>query len=95
MRFISMKGEEQSFPFLAAAEIYPHQEPARNLIDSIFDPASDRSPAGLGVAAMEVIDAACTSAATGRNTLIPGSWSPPLVHRFFTRNHLEPQRCPT
>lgn len=71
MRFIPMRGEEQGFPDLPAEEIYPHQAPARNLIDAIFDPASNRSPAALGVVAMEMIEAACTSAASGQNIAIP------------------------
>jgi len=56
---------------LDPGEIYPHQAPAINLIDSILDPACNRSPAWLGVAAMEVIEAACISARNGENVLIP------------------------
>ncbi len=71
MEFIGMTGEEQAYPGLAPEDIYPHQAPAKNLIDSIFDPSENRSPAALGVAAMEVIEAACISARTGQNILIP------------------------
>ena len=71
MEFISMAGEQQVYPDLAPEDIYPHQAPAANLIDSIFDPSCNRSPAALGVAAMEVIEAACISARSGQNVLIP------------------------
>lgn len=71
MEFIRMTGEQRSFPNLDAGEIYPHQAPAINLIASIFDPSCNRSSASHGVAAMEVIEAACISAASGRNVLIP------------------------
>jgi predicted dehydrogenase len=71
MKFIPMSGEQQTYPDLAPAEIYPHEAPAINLIDSIFDPSRNRSQASLGVAAMEVIEAACISAGTGANVLVP------------------------
>lgn len=71
MEFIRMTGEQRSFPSLDAAEIYPHQALAFNLIDSTFDPSCNRSPASLGVAAMEVIEAVCISAVSGQNVLIP------------------------
>jgi predicted dehydrogenase len=71
MEFTSMAGETIPYPALAGEEIYPHQAPAINLIDSIFDPSCNRSPASLGVAAMEVIEAACISANSGQNILIP------------------------
>ena len=70
MEFIPMAGEPQCYPDLASDEVYPHEAPARNLIDSIFDPTLNRSPATLGVAAMEVIEAACRSAESGRNILV-------------------------
>lgn len=71
MQFTSMSGETRIYPQLAADEIYPHQAPALNLIDSILDPSCNRSPASLGVAAMEVIEAASLSAVRGQNILIP------------------------
>ncbi len=71
MEFTSMNGDKQIFPGLSFKEIYPHQAPAINLVDSIFEPSRNRSPASLGVAAMEVIEAACTSAKSGRNVLVP------------------------
>jgi predicted dehydrogenase len=71
MEFTSMSGETTTYPELNPSEVYPHQAPAINLIDSIFDPACNRSPASLGVAAMEVIEAACISAKSRQNVLIP------------------------
>lgn len=70
MTFIPMIGEQQTYPSLSPDEIYPHQAPAINLIDSILDPSCNRSPASLGVAAMEVIEAACMSAKSGTNVLV-------------------------
>ena len=70
MELIRMNGEQQSYPDLASDVIYPHQAPAINLIDCIFDPSCNRSPASLGVAAMEVIEAACLSASTGENIIV-------------------------
>lgn len=71
MEFTSMAGETRKYPGLAPCEIYPHQAPAINLIDSIVDPSCNRSPASLGVTAMEVIEAARISATSGENVLIP------------------------
>lgn len=70
MQLIRMNGEQQLYPDLVPECIYPHQAPAINLIDSIFDPSLNQSPASLGVAAMEVIEAACLSADSGRNILV-------------------------
>jgi predicted dehydrogenase len=71
MEVTSMSGKTVAYPELSPSEVYPHQAPAINLIDSIFDPACNRSPALLGVAAMEVIEAACISATSGQNVLVP------------------------
>jgi predicted dehydrogenase len=71
MEFIPMKGERQIYPDLPPDEVYPQNAPAINLIDSIIDPSRNRSPASLGVAAMEVIEAACISAESGTNVLAP------------------------
>jgi predicted dehydrogenase len=71
MEFTSMSGEVEVYPPLSPDEIYPHDAPATNLIDSILDPSCNRSPARLGVAAMEMIEAACISARNGQNILIP------------------------
>ena len=71
MEFTSMSGEIETYPPLAADEIYPHQAPALNLIDSILDPSCNRSPASLGLAAMKVLEASCISAENGQNIFIP------------------------
>jgi predicted dehydrogenase len=70
MEFEGLGGERRSYPSLPADEIYPHLAPATNLIDSIIDPSQNRSPATLGVAAMEIIEGACLSASTGSNILV-------------------------
>lgn len=71
MQFTTMAGETTTYPHLTPDEIYPHQAPAINLIDSILDPSCNRSPAYLGVAAMEIIEAACISATSCQNVLVP------------------------
>jgi len=71
MEFTSIGGEKEIYPELSPGEIYPHQAPATNLIDSIFDPSCNRSPASLGLAAMEVVEASFISATSGQNVLIP------------------------
>lgn len=71
MSLAPLAGGERRFPQLAADEVYPHQAPARNLIDSISDPALNQAPAILGLAAMEIVEAACQSARTGLNVPIP------------------------
>jgi predicted dehydrogenase len=67
MEFVPLIGDPRTYPDLADDEIYPHQAPAFNLIESIRDPRCNQSPATLGVAAMEVIEAACRSAKSGEN----------------------------
>ena len=67
MEFFGIDGSQKRYPDLSSEEIYPHEAPARNLIDAIIDPCRNQSPAWLGVAAMEVIEAACISARTGQN----------------------------
>lgn len=70
MEFTSMAGERKNFPALSPDEVYPHRAPVLNLIDSIFDPSCNRSPASLGATAVEVIEAACISASSGKNVSI-------------------------
>lgn len=55
---------------LAEDEIYPHEAPARNLVDAMLGREENRSPATLGLAAMEVIEAACQSADAARAVAI-------------------------
>ena len=70
MEFVPLVGGPRSFPDLPEDAIYPHQAPALNLIDSILDPRRNQSPATLGVAAMDVIEAACRSAKSGSNVRV-------------------------
>ena len=44
--------------------------PALNFIDLILGKAANGSPGGLGLTSMEIIEAACESAQTGRNEII-------------------------
>ena len=64
-------GQTQRWPDLPEEEIYPHQAPALNLVDSVLNPACNRSPAGLGLAAMQLIEAACKSARSGQDVQVP------------------------
>jgi hypothetical protein len=50
------------YPNLAPEEVYPHLAPAANLVDSVIDPARNLSPGILGLASMNVVEAACVSA---------------------------------
>ncbi len=52
-------------PELSPREIYPHESPATNLIDSILGVSENLAPGWLGAAAIEVIEAASQSAKTG------------------------------
>ncbi|MCX6895295.1 MAG: Gfo/Idh/MocA family oxidoreductase [Verrucomicrobia bacterium] len=70
MTLIDFAGKRAEFPPLAEKEIYPSRAPALNLIDAALDPVNNRSPGTLGLASMEVIEAACESARTGRNVKI-------------------------
>ncbi len=70
MEYVPLVGQPVSFPDLSDDAIYPHQAPALNLIDSILDPRRNQSPAILGVAAMDVIEAACHSAKSGCNVRV-------------------------
>jgi predicted dehydrogenase len=65
MEFVPMNGEGCVYTDLSEEAIYPHMAPAMNLIDSILDPSTNRSPACLGHSAMDAVDAACRSVATG------------------------------
>ncbi len=55
-----MEGNNE-LPVLGDDNIYPHEAPARNLVDAILGKAENISPATHGLAAMEVIEAACQS----------------------------------
>jgi predicted dehydrogenase len=70
MKLIGFDDERTEFPVLTEDEIYPAQAPASNFIDSILGKSSNVSSGELGLASMEVIEAACISARTGELQII-------------------------
>lgn len=71
MRFVPFQGSgETEFPELSPCEIYPERAPAKNLVDCAKGGHDNLSPGTLGLAAMEVIEAACASARSGENVAI-------------------------
>lgn len=70
MTLIDFNEKRTEYPNLAECEIYPAEAPALNFIDSILGKASNISPGELGLAAMEVIEAACASARTNQTQMI-------------------------
>jgi predicted dehydrogenase len=72
MTLIDFAGKRTEYPSLAETEIYPAQSPALNFIDAIHGKAPNDSPGELGLASMEILEAACASAANGENVHIRG-----------------------
>jgi len=70
MTLIDFAGQRTEFQPLAKEEIYPSQSPALNFIEVILGKAANGSPGELGLTSMEIIEAACESAQTGRNEKI-------------------------
>lgn len=70
MSFVRLDGRREDYPNLAAEEVYPERAPARNLIDSVLSPSANISPGTLGLAAMEIIEAACSSALSDSDIII-------------------------
>jgi predicted dehydrogenase len=70
MSLINFNDERTKFDMLRKDEIYPERSPAMNFIDAILGVSSNGSPGELGLAAMEVIEAACESAQTNRTEKI-------------------------
>lgn len=66
MTLIDFSGKRTCFTSLVEAEIYPSHAPAINLIDTVLGKAANGSPGALGLASMEIIEAACESAQTNR-----------------------------
>jgi predicted dehydrogenase len=66
MTLIDFAGKRTEFKPLANDEIYPERAPASNFIDAILGKAPNGSPGELGLASMEIIEAACESAQTHR-----------------------------
>ncbi len=67
MTLIDFAGQRTGFPPLAEADLYPAQSPALNFIDAILGQVVNGSPGELGLASMEIIEAACASAGNGQN----------------------------
>jgi predicted dehydrogenase len=70
MTMIDFADQRTEFKPLAKNEIYPSQSPVLNFIDVILGKATNGSRGDLGLASMEIIEAACESAQTGRNEII-------------------------
>jgi predicted dehydrogenase len=70
MELVPMNGDGNIYATLAEEAIYPHMAPAINLIDSILDPSVNRSPAYLGYAAIDAVEAACRSVASGESVRV-------------------------
>ena len=68
--FHDRHGAVEALPPIPEADIYPAQGPAINLVDSALGLAPNHSPGTLGLAAMQVIDAACRSADSGRDEAV-------------------------
>jgi predicted dehydrogenase len=72
MTLIDFADKRTEFPALAPNEVYPGHAPALNFIDAILGHAPNGSSGELGLASMEIIEAACDSAeANQRKTIRP------------------------
>ena len=65
MTLVDFNDRRTEFSPLAENEIYPAQSPAQNFVEAILGSAPNGSPGELGLASMEIIEAACDSAKTG------------------------------
>ncbi len=70
MQLVEFTDQRTEFSPLAENEIYPAQAPAMNFIDAILGVSPNGSPGDLGLASMELIEAACASAQNGMNVRI-------------------------
>ena len=77
MTMIDFADQRTEFKPLAENEIYPGQAPALNFVDAILGKAPNGSPGELGLASMEIIEAACESAQTNRCEKIREIQKPP------------------
>jgi predicted dehydrogenase len=66
MELIDFADQRTNFEPLAENQIYPGQGPALNFVDAILGKSPNGSPGELGLASMEIIEAACESAQTNR-----------------------------
>jgi len=70
MTMVDFAGERTGFTPVAPDATYPAQAPAGNFIDAIRGSAPNGSSGELGLASMEIIEAACQSANSGRNIIL-------------------------
>jgi len=66
MTLVDFADKRIEFKPLTENEIYPSQSPALNFVEAVLGKALNGSPGELGLAAMEIIEAACESAQTNR-----------------------------
>jgi predicted dehydrogenase len=66
MTLVDFGDKRTEFKPLSQEEIYPAWAPALNFIEAVSGKAPNGSPGELGLAAMEIIEAACESAQTNR-----------------------------
>jgi predicted dehydrogenase len=76
MTLVDFAGQRTILKPLAEKEIYPERSPALNFVDAILGKTSNGSPGELGLASMEIIEAACESARTNRCEKIRAVSSP-------------------
>jgi predicted dehydrogenase len=70
MSLVDFADKRTQFEPLAPRDTYPERSPALNFIDTILGKAANGSPGELGLASMEIIEAACESARTNRSERI-------------------------
>ena len=70
MTLIDFADKRTEFKPLAENEIYPSHAPTLNFVDAVLGKKPNGSPGELGLAAMEIIEAACESAQTNRSEKI-------------------------
>lgn len=70
LSLIDFTNRRTDSPPLTEAEIYPAQAPVLDFIAAIKNGQPNGSPGELGVASMEIIEAACASARTHQNQII-------------------------
>jgi predicted dehydrogenase len=85
MTLVDFADKRTEFQPLTPGEIYPEQSPALNFIDTLLGKATNGSPGELGLASMEVIEAACESARTNRSERIRAVTGAPVDERAAVR----------
>jgi predicted dehydrogenase len=70
MSITDFDGKTREFPPVNPDDCYPARAPALNFVDAVCGNAPNGSPGELGLASMEVIEAACQSAHGAGNVII-------------------------